>query len=767
MPATTQTRKIVIKVDAPGVKEALDGISAKMGSLNKNAKSLASNFSFLTNALTGITALFGVRGLTRMSDEYQNLTSRLKITALEGEKVSDIFTKIADLAGRTNQSISSVGETYNRFAGALKSTKANSDELVALTETLINTFRVSGSGAQETANAMVQLSQAFSTGVLRGQDLRSVISQNIVFARYLKEEYKGDIFKKAEAGAITISEVIRILTKHQKELTEQAKSLAPTFEQTLTKSMNRLTISVGQLSEKFGLSTKFAKAAETVIDNLGSILTTFGGIAFLVGTTYIPNIISGLRNLRIASIAFATSNPILLALTSVTVVAALVYENFDKLTEVFNRFRASVLDAVATMEEKFLPIKEKIAKLTGSAGIFDFDKEKLGIEQMRKAAEDIRSKIDADAKARSNKGAADPYSSLNSLLGKVKNGEGVSKVQKIKEILGEINREFLEGSISLEEYNQKLINFELYKLNREFKEGKFDVFTYNQRLKELNVQELNRQLKVGIITIREYGESIRGGALDELNKKFQAGKISLIEYNAELVKISEKFLPGSALMTGTNSYLESIGTVSENIAKAISNTFSSLEDNLVDFIRMGEFNFAKFTQSILDDLTRIIIRATIIRPLAKGILGAFSGPGETTGSADLNTYSDFSNVSAKGNAFYNGSLQKFARGGIVNGPTAFSYGGGKRGLMGEAGTEAILPLQRGRGGNLGVAASTSPVIVNITNNSNAEIRQSEGTGPGGERTIEVLIQNKVREGILTGKFDSPMKSAYGLSRRGS
>jgi len=55
--------------------------------------------------------------------------------------------------------------------------------------------------------------------------------------------------------------------------------------------------------------------------------------------------------------------------------------------------------------------------------------------------------------------------------------------------------------------------------------------------------------------------------------------------------------------------------------------------------------------------------------------------------------------SAKGNVFSHGQVVPFASGGVVAGPTMFPLG-----LMGEAGPEAILPLQRTRSGALGVKA---------------------------------------------------------------
>jgi len=79
------------------------------------------------------------------------------------------------------------------------------------------------------------------------------------------------------------------------------------------------------------------------------------------------------------------------------------------------------------------------------------------------------------------------------------------------------------------------------------------------------------------------------------------------------------------------------------------------------------------------------------------------------------------NFAAKGASFSNG-IAKFATGGIVNGPTLFPFADGgamQMGLMGEAGPEAIMPLQRGADGSLGVRAamggngmggSSSPIL---------------------------------------------------------
>lgn len=79
---------------------------------------------------------------------------------------------------------------------------------------------------------------------------------------------------------------------------------------------------------------------------------------------------------------------------------------------------------------------------------------------------------------------------------------------------------------------------------------------------------------------------------------------------------------------------------------------------------------------------------------------------------------------ARGAAFRGGRVTAFARGGVVDGPTLFPMASGM-GLMGEAGPEAVMPLRRGAGGRLGVAASGAEIIVRTDPGVIVEVARGE------------------------------------------
>lgn len=112
----------------------------------------------------------------------------------------------------------------------------------------------------------------------------------------------------------------------------------------------------------------------------------------------------------------------------------------------------------------------------------------------------------------------------------------------------------------------------------------------------------------------------------------------------------------------------------------------------------------------------------------------------------------FGGASADGNVFRGGSMKAFAKGGVVGGPTTFPMAGGKIGLMGEAGPEAIMPLSRGADGKLGVKMSggggTSggvQVVNNVTVNPGQNQSPADARRYG--QQIADIIDVKVMESM--------------------
>ncbi|MFG8727636.1 phage tail tape measure protein [Pseudomonas aeruginosa] len=144
--------------------------------------------------------------------------------------------------------------------------------------------------------------------------------------------------------------------------------------------------------------------------------------------------------------------------------------------------------------------------------------------------------------------------------------------------------------------------------------------------------------------------------------------------------------------------------------------FYSARDALTDFATTGKLTFRDFANSVIEDMARIAAQQAATSALSgllgigASALGGWFGGSATAGASASgytgSAYSNWAAMQADGGAWANG-VQMFATGGaftnsVVNTPTAFGMSGGRMGVMGEAGPEAILPLARNSDGSLGV-----------------------------------------------------------------
>jgi hypothetical protein len=193
-------------------------------------------------------------------------------------------------------------------------------------------------------------------------------------------------------------------------------------------------------------------------------------------------------------------------------------------------------------------------------------------------------------------------------------------------------------------------------------------------------------------------------------------------------------------LAAIEEYIEPTKTGFESLAESMGDSLNRNFESFVDGVARGTADvkdlFKNMVASILAEQAKI--QAT------KFLTSLFGGP-----------------TAAQGMAVDNG-VQAFASGGVVSRPTLFPMAQGM-GLMGEAGPEAIMPLQRTANGDLGVKAA--PMNVTINNNAPG-VDVSATQGPEG-LTIDV-VRAVIARDIATGgnAVSNAVAGSFGLQRAG-
>jgi len=195
--------------------------------------------------------------------------------------------------------------------------------------------------------------------------------------------------------------------------------------------------------------------------------------------------------------------------------------------------------------------------------------------------------------------------------------------------------------------------------------------------------------------------------IGEIQGLVSCGLLTNEEGEAAIKKIEEDF--AKLNKTGQDT--------ADNFTKFFEEAAKNMQDSMSNFFfdaMQGQLNDlgASFKQTI-DRMVANIAAAQA----ATQLFGEDFAKGKSTelGGFVGNVFSkagDFFDglFNADGNAFNSAGLIPFANGGIVSAATPFAFGGGRLGVMGEAGPEAILPLKRGANGKLGVQGGSGIVI---------------------------------------------------------
>lgn len=211
-------------------------------------------------------------------------------------------------------------------------------------------------------------------------------------------------------------------------------------------------------------------------------------------------------------------------------------------------------------------------------------------------------------------------------------------------------------------------------------------------------------------------------------------------------------------------YRDQALNVAGMVEDALTSAFRAAEDAFVQFAMTGKLSFRSLADSIISDLARIAARQ-----LVSGLFG------QVFGSLFFNTRNGIGAPIQVGSSIIPG----FAKGGVIHGspdlsaysgqivdrPTLFAFAKGA-GLMGEAGPEAILPLKRTQGGQLGVVATgvggDLQVVVNNYAGAQVKARQEQGRGPDGHELRRLILDIVADDAANGGRTWQAIKHRGGL-----
>ena len=691
--------------------------------------------------------------------EYSQTIARLNIALESVVKNSDDFARaqqvINNVSTQLNVPILEATQNFTRLTAAVVGAGGNVSDSEVVFRGITSAIKATGGSAEDVQGALIAMSQVFSKGKVSAEELQGQLGERLPGAVTLFAEATGrtlpQLAKDLEQGTIGLNDLMKFAVELSKRYSGSAEQMAKSSED----SAARMKVALDGMTQAFG---DFFKPVKQGIDE------TITGLATMV-TKF-------LQASQLMSMGLKVSQK---EKEDIRATAKQIAElRAPGPGRVFERrgieeqlYQQGVLDKLRSKGYEAGVMQPAITAPTKST-VFNPPKSDSKTTKGRK----IPVQRLADLEARSELGfeLAQKQLRVQELITEAKN-KGNQYDAAVLPLIGNI----LQQSTKIQAAEQKVTDLtenkaELLKQGMSIREwnSRYDVAAETIETERLNRQTafLKLQEQESEISKKVLKEEVNARALiqkmitdakmqsvfltEEDQKRMEINRVladvidkvygkltneKLLEAIRELRKALEDAANaggdfGTKLAKSFADVVKESGDLAANLGSTLGNAFLGLGDQLADFVQTGKMQFADFARSVLNDLSRILIKFAMFEAL-KAIV-----PG---GSA-LGKFLRFANG---GIMTSNGSmpLKRYANGGIATSPQLAMFGEGSR-------PEAYVPLPDGR--SIPVTMRGGGEMGNIVVNVDAAGSAVQGNQPDANK-LGAALGIAVRQELIRQK----------------
>lgn len=293
MAEVTDLQRLVVSLEA-NVKKYERELARANGEATKRTREIQNRFNRLNSGVGAqLTALAGklglvfggaalLRGAQQMVDAGTRIENALKVAGLAGDELTKVYDRLFSSAQRNAAPIESLVELYSRAALVQKELNVSTEELLNFTDKVAVALRVSGKSAQESSGALLQLSQALGSGVVRAEEFNSILEGALPIAQAAAaglEEAGGSVAKLRTLviqGKVSSEAFFRAFEAGSGILEEKVASAELTVSQGFVQLQNTLIDAAGRMNDASGAGKTLAGVMGAIAEGIASV-TAKGG----------------------------------------------------------------------------------------------------------------------------------------------------------------------------------------------------------------------------------------------------------------------------------------------------------------------------------------------------------------------------------------------------------------------------------------------------------------------------------------------------------
>jgi len=498
--------RVKISADLADIKQGLGLLRGELAKVKSQGDRAAPDSGKWSNALASIrnqlaaiggayAALRAVRWYAGQADQAAGLASRLRLATKSQEEFEAAYRATYQVAQKSSAEWEGIVGFYASLA---QTTGMSQKGVLALTDVVTKSFKVSGASAQDASRGIVQLQQALAGGVLRSQEFNTILETSPRIVQALATHFGisfGQVRQYVNEGKISSREFAEAMLTASDDIQSEFEGLPVTVSNAVTQFKNALLSMVGGTDEATGASNDMA----TAIQDLARILES-------------PEVRNGV-NTFVAGISKAVG-----WMAKFVAKAAEITKFVGE--EIAARIAGPSIDDPVRIEQAIERQRAIIAKASGADA--EVARQRLAeLESMLKLSREMAAQAAKQeaALAKAGEGAKKANVNVQELLEGMSPGGKQKKIEKLAEstvLLQDevvraqkaLDQQFKDGAISVADYyaqrvelQQQLIDLQIRQAQSEL--GIADTLRERRRLEE-QIEKLTRdRAEIGARAARE------------------------------------------------------------------------------------------------------------------------------------------------------------------------------------------------------------------------------------------------------------------------
>lgn len=280
-------------IDVETYERKVQQLNSELEQTDSKASAAAGGLGKIGSVLAGFASLSFAKSMLDTADAMQSINAQVRQVVSSESEYLAVQRQLLDVANNTRASLESTANLYVSTSRALKDYGYTQQEILTFTEATNNAMAIGGVQAQQQAAALMQLSQALGSGVLQGDEFKSIAEAAPILLDTIAEymgKSRAEIKKLGSEGQLTADVIFKAISGASEKFGEQAAKMPMTMGQALTVFSNNWQSMVSKLLNDSGAMSGIAAVIKLIADNLNLVVPIVAGFAVAVAAAVAPTL---------------------------------------------------------------------------------------------------------------------------------------------------------------------------------------------------------------------------------------------------------------------------------------------------------------------------------------------------------------------------------------------------------------------------------------------------------------------------------------------